>query len=78
MIGAPGLARSYAGDLEGTPVFLGCSDVDPHIPALRVRETGSVFRRMGAAVDERIYPGMAHTINADEIDAVGALLDAAP
>lgn len=60
--------------MEGTPVFLGCSDVDPHIPLERVHESADVFCRLGAAVDERIYPGMGHTVNPDEIKAVNALL----
>jgi predicted esterase len=74
LIGPPGTLRSYAGSFDGTPVFLGCSDDDPHIPLERVRETAEVFRRMGAAVDERIYPGMGHTVNRDEIEAVRRLL----
>ena len=56
--------------LSGTPVFLGCSDRDPHIPVARVHETAAVFTEMGAVVDERIYPGMGHTINQDELDTV--------
>lgn len=74
LIGPPGTPREYAGSLGGTPVFIGCSDVDAHIPLERVRESADVFRRMGAVVDERIYPGMGHTINADELKAVSALL----
>lgn len=74
LIGPPGTARAYAGSFDHTPVFIGCSDVDPHIPVERVRESAEVFRRMGATVDERIYPRMGHTINADELAAVGQLL----
>jgi predicted esterase len=55
-------------------VFLGCSDVDPHIPVARVHESADVFRRMHASVDERIYRRMGHTVNADELEAVDALL----
>jgi predicted esterase len=57
-------------------VFLGCSDVDPHIPVERVHESAEVFARMDAQVDKRIYPQMGHTINEAEIDAVDALLRA--
>jgi predicted esterase len=74
LIGPPGTPRDYPGSLEGTPVFIGCSDIDPHIPLERVRESVEVFRRMGAAVDERIYRGMGHTINEDELNAVRALV----
>ena len=74
VIGPPGTARDYQGSLEGTSVFLGCSDIDPHIPLDRVHETADVFRRLGAEVDERIYPRMGHTVNTDEIDAVREIL----
>jgi predicted esterase len=74
LIGPPGTSREYAGTFGGTPAFVGCSDVDPHIPLERVHETTAVFRSMGAQVDERIYAGMGHTIIRDELDAATALL----
>lgn len=74
LIGPPGTPRDYAGSFDGTPVFLGCSDMDPHIPVERVHESADVFARMGAAVDKRIYPRMGHTVNVDEIQAVAVLL----
>jgi predicted esterase len=74
LIGPPGTPRDYPGSMENTPVFLGCSDVDPHIPLERVRESAEVFRRMGALVDERIYRRMGHTVNEDELGAVRALI----
>ncbi len=74
LIGPPSTPRDYPGSLTGTPVFLGCSDIDPHIPLERVRETAGVLRRMGATVDERIYNGMGHTISGDELEAVRALV----
>ena len=70
LIGPPGTPLSYAGSFDRTPVFLGCSDIDPHIPLERVRESAEVFRRMDAKVDERVYPRMGHTVNADEIHAI--------
>jgi predicted esterase len=78
LIGPPGVARNDEGSLDGTPVFLGCSDVDPHIPLERVRESAEVFRQLGAAVDLRIYPRMGHTVNQDELQAVHARLAASP
>jgi predicted esterase len=74
VIGPPGTPRDYPGSMADTPVFLGCSDVDPHIPLERVHESAEVFRRMGARVDERIYQRMGHTINADELAAVRELV----
>ncbi|MPY87832.1 MAG: phospholipase [Luteitalea sp.] len=78
LIGPPGTPRNYDGSLEGTPVFLGCSDADPHIPLERVHESAEVFRQLGAAVDERIYRQMGHTVNPDELQAVNALLATGP
>ena len=75
LIGPPGLTRDYPGSLEGTPVFLGCSDKDAHIPLERVRVSSQVLTAMNAAVTERIYPGMGHTINQDEIALVRRLLE---
>jgi predicted esterase len=74
LIGPPGTPRTYPGSFDGTPAFLGCSDVDPHIPVERVRETADVLATMTATVDTRIYRGMGHTVNTDEISAVRAML----
>lgn len=74
LIGPPGTPRNYSGSLAGTPVFLGCSDVDPHIPAPRVVETATVLRRLGANVTMQFYPGMGHTINEDELGVVGGMM----
>jgi phospholipase/carboxylesterase len=70
LIGPDGTSRDYPGDFDQTPVFLGCSDVDPHIRKDRVLEAAEVFERMGALVTLKLYPNMAHTVNADEIEAV--------
>jgi len=78
LIGPPGTPRDYAGTFDGTPVFLGCSDIDSHIPLERVHESRDVLSRMGASVTERIYPRMGHTINADEVAAVTQMLAAIP
>lgn len=74
LIGPPGTEWNFPGDLAGTPVFLGCSDVDAHIPLERVEESALVFARMGANVTKRIYPGMGHTINEDELEFVRSLI----
>ncbi len=74
LIGPDETPRDYPGDFAGTPVFLGCSDVDPHIPKGRVVAAGEVFKRMGAALTLRLYPGMAHTVSADEIETVREML----
>ena len=74
LIGPPGTPRDYQGSMEGTPIFLGCSDIDPHIPLARVQESAKVFRAIHAVVDERIYPAMGHLVNQDEIDAIRTLM----
>ncbi|HYM67385.1 MAG TPA: dienelactone hydrolase family protein [Patescibacteria group bacterium] len=75
LIGPAGTPRDYPGQFEGTPVFLGCSDIDPHIPKERVQETGEVMGRMGARVTLRLYEGMGHTVSPDEIAAVREIVD---
>ncbi len=67
LIGPPGTTWDYPGSFGGTPVFLGCSDVDSHVPKTRVDESARVFQRMGANVTKRIYRGMGHLVNDDEV-----------
>jgi predicted esterase len=76
LIGPDDSPRDYPGDFQRTPVFLGCSDVDPYIRKERVIESSQVFERMGADVTIRLYPGMGHTVNADEIEAVRKIVSA--
>lgn len=75
-IGPGGTTWEYDGSFDGTPVFLGCSDVDAHVPKSRVDETEEVFSRMGAEVTKRIYPDMGHLVNDDEIAFVQQLMSA--
>jgi predicted esterase len=76
LIGPLGMVRQYDGSLAGTPIFLGCSNIDFHIPVERVQETAEVFTGMGAAVETRIYPQMGHTIIYEEIEAVQHIMQA--
>lgn len=78
LIGPDGTPRDAIGQLDGTPVFLGCSDIDGHIPLRRVEESAEVLAEHGARVDKRIYPRMGHTINEDELEAVRQMLQALP
>ncbi len=73
LIGPPGAPRDYKGSLAGTSMFLGSGDPDPHVPWERVQDSAEVFRTLGAEVELRHYPGMAHTISVDETQAVSAL-----
>lgn len=74
LLGPAGTERSYPGSFDGTPVFLGCSDIDPHVPRERVAETAAVFAAMGARVTERIYPGTGHVVNDDEVSEVARIV----
>ncbi len=76
LIGPPGGLREYTGTLDGTPVFLGCSDVDPHIPKERVLESARILEDLGGDVTYRLYPGLGHTVNRDEIDRARAIVRA--
>ncbi len=76
LIGPNGTPRDYPGSLAGTPIFLGCSDVDFHIPKERVEDSAEVLRHLGAEVTMRLYPGMGHTVNQDEIDFVRQMMAA--
>src|SRR5487761_56108 len=77
LIGPGGTPRDYPGSFAATPVFLGCSDVDPHIRKERVLEAADVFTRMRANVTAKLYPQMGHTVNPDEIEAVRGMVVAA-
>jgi predicted esterase len=76
LIGPDGTPRDYAGSLDGTPVFLGCSDIDAHIPKERVALTAQVLQALGGVVTMRLYPGMDHVVNDDEIAQVQSIMDA--
>ena len=75
LIGPPGTTWHSSRSFSGTPVFLGCSDIDAHVPQWRVDESADVFHRMEAVVTKRIYPGMGHLVSDDEIRAAQSLLD---
>ena len=75
VIGPEGTAWNEAGDFAGTPIFLGCSDRDAHVPESRARETAVRFTNLGARVTLRIYPGMGHIVNDDEIAFAQQVLD---
>jgi phospholipase/carboxylesterase len=74
LIGPDGTPRDYPGSLDGSPVFLGCSDVDVHIPKARVLHTAAVLRQLGGSVTDRLYPGMGHTVNEDELEFVRGMM----
>lgn len=75
LIGEDDEPRADQGDLDGTPVFLGCSDIDPHIPLYRFERTANVLKGLGGNVTARVYPGMGHTVNQDEVQFIRQMLE---
>jgi phospholipase/carboxylesterase len=74
LIGPDGIPRDYTGSLAGTPVFLGCSDKDPHIPKERVEFTAAILQKLGGDVTAKLYPNLAHTVNPDEIRFIRTMM----
>ncbi|TCD25641.1 phospholipase [Pedobacter psychrodurus] len=66
--------RNYHGDFDGTPIFIGSSDPDMHVPVSRVKESTTLLEGMGAQVTEIIYQNMGHTISQAEITQVNKLI----
>jgi phospholipase/carboxylesterase len=75
LIGDTVTVDNYSGSLEGMLYFVGCSDIDPHIPVERVHESAEVLEKLGASVKKNIYPGMGHTVNEDEISESKKIID---
>ena len=66
--------KDYSGSMEQTPVFIGCSDNDPHVPQRRIDETEAVFKKLNADVNKQIYKGMGHTISEEEIKIIRGMM----
>jgi len=76
LIGPESLPRDYPGSLAGTPLFLGCSDKDFHIPKQRVEFSAEVLKKLGGKVTARLYPNMGHTVNQDELQFLQGMMTA--
>lgn len=74
LIGPDDTPRNYKGSLDGTPVFLGCSDVDFHVPKERVDQAAEDLKNLGGTVTKRLYPNMDHSVNQDEIEFVRGMM----
>jgi phospholipase/carboxylesterase len=77
LIGDKIYEENYSGNFDGTQVFIGTSDPDPHVPVQRVHDSASILRKLNASVTVKVYKGMGHTINQDEIDAANNIFTAA-
>jgi phospholipase/carboxylesterase len=76
LIGPAGTPRDYPGSFEGTPAFLGCSDIDPYIQKDRVLEAATVLKQMNSRVTVRFYPGMGHMVSTEEIESAREIVEA--
>ncbi|SFW66416.1 alpha/beta hydrolase [Chitinophaga sancti] len=74
LIGAEPDLANYHGDFNGTPVFIGSSDPDMHVPVTRVRESEKILKNMGADITVKLYPGMGHTVSQDEVETANKLV----
>jgi phospholipase/carboxylesterase len=74
LIGDKIYPENYKGDFQGMPVFIGTSDPDVHVPVVRVLASASILKSMNASVTEKVYPGMGHTINNNEIELANQLI----
>ena len=74
LIGTDNELTGYEGSLDGAPVFLGCSDVDFHVPLQRVHRSAEIMAELDGDIEKRIYPGMGHTINLDELNFVASAM----
>lgn len=70
--------ENYSGDFAQTPILIGCSDIDAHVPLERVLASANIFREMGGNVTERIYPNAPHTVFQDEVDIMTQIIKANP
>lgn len=74
LIGDKIYRENYKGDFQNTPVFIGTSNPDPHVPVERVYATANILKEMNASVTEKVYSNMGHTISQDEIDTANKLV----
>ena len=74
LIGDKLYSEKYSGDFQSTPIFVGTSNPDPHVPVDRVTESVMILKKMNASVTEKIYQNMGHTVSEDEIDKANQLV----
>ena len=74
LIGDKIIEENYKGDFQGTPIFIGTSDPDPHVPVERTIESSDIVKRMNASVTLKVYPGMGHSISQNEIENANQLV----
>jgi phospholipase/carboxylesterase len=70
LIGGKLKPEIYSGDFQGTPIYIGSSDRDFHVPASRINESADLLRKMGANVSVELFDDPDHTIRTKEINWV--------
>jgi predicted esterase len=75
LIGAEEELTPVDGSMDSTPVFLGCSENDPHIAAERVRRSAEIFESAQSQVTMRLYPLLGHTVNQEELEIVKKMME---
>ncbi|MEO5789284.1 MAG: alpha/beta hydrolase [Gelidibacter sp.] len=66
--------ENYSGDFNGTPIFIGTGNPDPHVPLERVNESVAILQKMNAKVSLEVYDGRPHTISQEEIEEVNKFI----
>jgi|SRR5690606_32890245 len=66
--------ENYNGDFQQTPIFIGTSHPDFHVPIERVHDTENILKEMNAAVTLKIYENFGHSINQEEIDLANTII----
>ena len=74
LIGDKIYTENYKGDFGGTPVLIATGNPDPHVPVERVYASTNILKNMNAAVTEKVFPNMGHTITGDEITLANDLI----
>ncbi|QYH39821.1 phospholipase [Algoriphagus sp. NBT04N3] len=70
LIGEKLQPEKYKGNFDGTPVFIGSSNRDFHVPLTRIEESAQLLEKMGANVKTLIFDDPEHTIREKELEWV--------
>ncbi|MCU7617099.1 dienelactone hydrolase family protein [Chryseobacterium sp. PBS4-4] len=66
--------ENYKGDFAQTPIFLGTSNPDFHVPVERVYATANILKEMNADVTEKVYANFGHSINQEEMELANSIV----
>ncbi|WP_144606773.1 alpha/beta hydrolase [Algoriphagus algorifonticola] len=70
LIGEKLQPEKYKGNFDGTPIFIGSSNRDFHVPLTRIEESAQLLEKMGANVKTLIFDDPEHTIREEELEWV--------